>query len=437
MPSKNNLLIIGAGLAGLSAAYHLKKDFSLFEKEPKAGGVASSDRVDGFVFDKTAHLLHFQTKYVKDLLFTLSNDTALLKHRRSSWVFSKDTYTRYPFQINTYRLPPSIVKDCLVKMAQAHSALPRTKAPQNFKDWILDNFGEGVARHFMFPYNRKLWKTPLEDMSTDWVERFIPKASFDSAVKGAITDFSRNYGYNKNFYYPERGGIQVIPELLLARIRPRSYFNRELISVDLRARTATFKDGKSRRFNRMISCLPLPELCARIKSFPAPLKRNLKQLRHVSVVNLNLGIDRDMISDKHWIYFPESRYVFYRAGFSSNFSKELAPQGKSSLYAEVSYTKKRPLPCSRGMLKHRIIEDLRKAGILRRDDKVIAEKLYDVRYGYPVHDANRLEAVDGLKKFLTRQGIHSIGRYGSWRYMTMEDCILQGKETADLINTST
>ena len=123
MRADTDLIIIGAGLSGLSTAYHLKRPFILFEKNTKYGGMASSDTVNGFVFDKTGHLLHFQTDYVSKLLRALANGSQLTRHNRSSWVFSNKTYTRYPFQVNTYKLPPPIIKDCLVKMAEAQTAL--------------------------------------------------------------------------------------------------------------------------------------------------------------------------------------------------------------------------------------------------------------------------------------------------------------------------
>ncbi len=158
--AKKNV-IIGAGLTGLSTAYHLKGNYSLFEKNSLAGGMASSDDIRGFTFDKAGHLFHFQTKEGKDVIKNANINSLLKKHKRSSWILSKNTYTRYPFQVNTYKLPPPVIKDCLIKMVQAQSELKKNKPVNNLKDWIMENFGEGIAKHFMFPYNQKLWQYPL------------------------------------------------------------------------------------------------------------------------------------------------------------------------------------------------------------------------------------------------------------------------------------
>lgn len=432
MPT-TNLLIIGAGLSGLSAAYHLKKGFLLFEKESKPGGMASSDCVNGFIFDKTGHLLHFKTAYVKDLLRTLTNGSGLTRHRRSSWIFSKDTYTRYPFQVNTYKLPPSIIKDCLVKIAETQIGSPR-QHPSNFREWILSNFGEGIARHFMFPYNRKLWKTPLHKIGIDWMDRFIPKTNLEQAVKGAVSDFRKNFGYNKIFYYPQTGGIQRIADALFNRTKNNICFEKEVVRIDLKNRTVTLKGGEDLRFDKMISTIPLPELSRIVKDLPLAIRDKLKQLNYVSVFNLNLGTNRNKISDKHWIYFPEKKHIFYRVGFFSNISKEVAPSGKSSLYTEVSYLENKPSGYDKSHLKKRIIEDLRNLRILTDSDKIIAQKSYNIKYAYPLPDKKRQGIVNDIKDFLKMHNIYSIGRYGSWRYITMEECILEGKRAAEVIN---
>lgn len=434
MPTDTNLIIIGAGLSGLSCAYHLKKDYALFERESKPGGMASSDCVGGFVFDKTGHLLHFQTEYVKELLSALSNGSRLIRHKRSSWVFSKKTFTRYPFQVNTYKLPPAIIKDCLLKMAQAQMGSKRGEKPSNLRDWILAHFGEGIARYFMFPYNLKLWKVPLHTIDADWTERFIPKTNLQQAIVGAVTDYRKNFGYNKTFYYPQKGGIQAITDGLFAPVKPRVLFGKELTGVHLKNKRARFKSGESLRFDRLVSAVALPELAGIVEDLPPALKKSLKELAYISVFNLNLGIDRPNISDKHWIYFPEKDYIFYRVGFFSNISRGLAPKRMSSLYAEVSRLGHKPSSHSKSFLKRRIIQDLRKAGILRENDKIVAQHWNDIKYAYPIHQKKHREIVNGAKDFLRSRGIYSIGRYGSWRYMTMEECILEGKAAAEAIN---
>jgi protoporphyrinogen oxidase len=424
-------VIIGAGLTGLSTACHLKDSYVLIEKDSTPGGMASSEYVKGFIFDKAGHLLHFKIDYAKKFIFSIIGRSTISRHKRLSWIYSKNTYTRYPFQINTYKLPPDVIRDCLLKMAETQPVIKKNKI-NNLRDWILRNFGEGIAIHFMFPYNRKLWKTPLNTIGIDWVDKFIPKAQLGSAIKGAISDFKRGFGYNRIFYYPDKGGIQTVSDALLSRVQNKVFFNTKVISVCLKSRTVTLSSGKTVGFDRIVSTMPLPELRKTRKNTPPDIKDKANRLRHVSVFNLNLGIDRGNISDKHWIYFPENKFIFYRVGFFSNFSNQIAPGEKSSLYAEVSYTKDKPLKYQLNKLKRKIIQDLNRTGILKKDDRILAEKYYNIKYAYPVCSKNTFTKV--IDEFLKSHNIYSIGRYGSWRYLSMEESIIQGKLTAEHIN---
>ena len=128
---------------------------------------------------------------------------------------------------------------------------------------------------------------------------------------------------------------------------------------------------------------------------------------------------------------------FYRVndnyGFFSNFSDSACPEGKTSLYAEVSYTADKPLKYAKNKIKDRIMLDLNRAGILRKNDTIEAEKAYYIKYAYPVRGNKGFEK--NIDRFLRSHNIYSIGRYGSWRYMSMEECIIAGKLTADYINS--
>jgi UDP-galactopyranose mutase len=222
--------------------------------------------------------------------------------------------------------------------------------------------------------------------------------------------------------------------MLVGSKKDKLRFSKEVAGIDIKKKILTLADGKSERFEKIVSTMPLPELVRIIINCPKTVRDKASRLRYVSVFNLNLGINRADISDKHWIYFPEKRYIFYRVGFASNFSRHIMPPGTSSIYTEVSYTKDRPLRHTHQALKKRIIGDLRGLGILTAGDEIIAEKIYDIKYAYPVHDIKRERLVSDIKYFLNQHNIYSIGRYGSWRYMTMEECILEGKYVAEILN---
>ena len=138
-------VILGAGLAGLSTAYHLEGNCSIYEKESRVGGLCKSITRDGFTFDYTGHLLHTNDEYIDSIIKKLLKDN-ICTHNRNAWIYSKGVFTRYPFQTNLYGLPVEVAKECLLGLIKAkyeHKDDPVT----DFESWIYRDVGEGIARH--------------------------------------------------------------------------------------------------------------------------------------------------------------------------------------------------------------------------------------------------------------------------------------------------
>src|SRR4030042_5019858 len=174
--SKKRILILGAGLAGLSTAWHLQKkgrDCQLFEKESEPGGLCRSKKVNGFTFDYDGHLLHFRHRYSFNLVNKLLRSN-LSAHQRNAWIYAFDSYVPYPFQAKLYGLPPAVVKECLIGFIHTlKNGRPEKKKDLNFFTWINQTFGKGIARHFMVPYNTKFWTMPPQELTCEWLDGFF------------------------------------------------------------------------------------------------------------------------------------------------------------------------------------------------------------------------------------------------------------------------
>jgi protoporphyrinogen oxidase len=281
----------------------------------------------------------------------------------------------------------------------------------------------------MTPYNEKLWTVPLHELTCEWMGRFIPSTSLEQILDGALTDQSSNAGYNATFSYPLRGGIEALPQAFAASLA-NIHTGCELAQLDLQNRQLHFKNGRTAGFHRLVTTMPLPALLRAASDVPQPVREAAQKLRFTSVCNVNLGVNRN-ISDKHWIYFPEPEYCFYRIGFSHNFSPNQAPAGCSAIYAEVGYSDWKPL--NRFGLVERIKMDLMKAGILKSSDRVLAELCLDIPCAYVIYDLQHRHSSELVRRFLRENGIFTIGRYGAWEYSGMEDAIWQGRQAAEEI----
>jgi protoporphyrinogen oxidase len=425
---KKKVIVIGGGLAGLSAAWHLQQEgveVRLFEKEPKAGGLCRSKEMAGFTFDHDGHFLHFKKDSSLSVVQGLLGGN-LVEHKKSSWIYSFDRYTPHPFQANLYGLPAPVIKECLAGFAEACEK-KRIGKNLNFLEWINRKFGAGIARHFLVPYNTKMWTLHPRQMSCDWLDGFIPVPSLARVIAGAEKERREPLGYNASFWYPKRGGAGRLAEALSRRVK-NVFTDCEIVEIDPKKKEVRTSRGEKRKYDVLISTIPLPELPNLISGMPKTVVAITKKLRWNSIFNLNLGVDRPLDHGRHWVYFPSKSPVFFRAGFYSNISPVAAPAGKGALYSTVAYSEKKPI--DKRNIVGRIEKGLKETGILDAGARVQCRDVNDIKYGYPIYDRNYSSAREGILKYLTRNDILSCGRYGSWRYFSMEDAMLDGKRAA-------
>jgi len=241
-------------------------------------------------------------------------------------------------------------------------------------------------------------------------------------------------GYNPRFIYPKNGGIDCLPQALARSIR-NLHTSETVQSIDPARKYVRMASGREEPYDVLVSTLPLPVLYRMLKDTPDVLVASAQQLHAISVLNLNVGVDRPDISDQHWIYFPEDQYVFSRIGFPMNFSKSVAPEGTSSIYIEITHQPHEKLNIDEAF--DRAFVDLQKCGILREDDRILTRHVLDIQYAYVVFDEHRQAHLQKLIDYLESRDIHTAGRYGRWDYYSMEDSILSGKAAADRILQAT
>src|SRR5262245_16389865 len=423
------VVIIGGGLAGLSAGHHLLEHAPVvFEKEPVIGGLCRSFKQDGFTFDCTGHLIHLKNAYTKELVARILPN-AFTAYERLAAIYSKETTTPYPFQANTYGLPPEVIKECVVGFVESmHRST--SSAPKNFQDWVLQTFGTGIAKHFMLPYNEKFWKEDLKNIRCDWVSWSIPKPSLEEVVNGALGLTNKGMGYNPKFIYPTNGGIDCLPQALARPIKD-VHVNEAVDYIDPKKKYVRLASGREQAYDVLISTLPLPLAFRMMKDTTDALKGHAYGLRAVSVLNINLGVDRPNISDQHWVYFPENQFIFSRVGFPMNFSKTVAPEGTSSMYIEITHAPQQKMNVEECV--ERSIRDLEKCGIIRKGDRILTRQILDIQFAYVMFDEHRHTHLQNLIEYLESRDIYTAGRYGRWEYFSMEDSILSGKSAAEAV----
>jgi len=423
-------------VAGLSTAYHAQRkglDYALYEKNHTVGGLCQTEKKHGFLFDYSGHLLHLKRPYFQELVQKLLREN-LNRLERKAFIYSHGVFTPYPFQANLFGLPPRVIKECLlgfVKAAYEHEDLP-TSAYPNFRDWILAKLGKGIGKHFMFPYNEKVWTVPAEELTCAWLSEYVPRPSMEELFDGSFGSQEKKFGYNAEFWYPREGGIQSLCDAFAERV-PGIRLGERAIAVDAERKTVTFESGREIAYHHLVSTIPLKFLVEEvIQSPPQKVKQASARLKHNSVLVLNLGV-RGETPDMHWIYIPEKKYTAYRIGIYSRFSRSMAPPGMGSYYVEIAY--RREWKVDKAALVRKAVEEMLAMGLFSTKEDIITQEVVDIPYAYVIYDKEYASNRKTVLDYLAGKGIYSIGRYGSWEYSGMEEAMQQGKKVIhDLIH---
>lgn len=433
-------LIIGAGLTGLSCAYHFGRDYVLVEKENEPGGIVRTrNRHNGFLCDGTGHWLHLRDAGIKELVNKILPDQ-LVEHERKAVVRLRGVFTPYPFQANTYGLPREVVMDCLLGLLKARhpedfGLIAPATPPRNFRESVERLFGDGICKHFMVPYNEKLLSVKLEEISATYADRYIPRPSLEDVVRGSLGFSRESLGYNARFVYPREGGISALPKALARALASPPRYETTVQAVNLGGKIATLSTGEQIRFRGLVNTMPLKNFVGIVTDAPAEIRAAAAKLRATTVHYFDVGVrgPGDLASGYHWIYFPEPEFVFYRVGSYSAVHASSAPAGCRSYYVELSGGEAVELLKQPEQLKPRILADLKRARVLSDSDEVLFMELAHIPHAYVIYDPNYEPCRKQILDYLTQNGAQSGGRWGGWNYGGMEDALLEGKAAAEML----
>ena len=431
------IIIIGAGPTGLGAAYRLKElglnDFTIYEQADYVGGLATSFKDDkGYTWDFAVHVAHSHYRYVDSLMEKLLPD-GFYTHERRSWVRLYDSWVPYPFQNNFRHLPEQARQACVDGLQQ----LPDHKTPKNFHEWILQSFGQGIADHFMVPYNEKIWRTHPRDMNCHWLGDRVPEVDVQRVMdnlKNGTDDVS--WGPNHTFTFPKEGGTGAIWNALADEIgMDHIRLNTKVAQLDIQSKTVTLNDGSQEPYDYCISTMPLKELTTLCGV--EHLQKQSQQLRHTHVQVAGIAPDFSIpgeLDQKTWIYCPDKEAAFYRVTPFSIFSPAHIPH-KNTCSFLVEFSTPGDKPMIKEDLKKLTLDGMRKIGLLDADPDRTHSFMMETAYGYPVPTTNRDEILHELLPELEALNIYSRGRFGGWKYeaANMDHSIMQGVEAVNHI----
>lgn len=401
------ICVVGGGLAGISAGYALRSNSIVFEAN-KIGGLLSSEEIEGFTFDTGgSHILFSNDEKVLRELLNFLDD--YVEHRRRAFIFYKGRLLKYPFENGIFSLPAQerfeILKDFVENL------MKKKENPKNLLEWFQYLFGKAITEKYLRPYNEKLWRRDLRDISLEWVGGRVPNPPIDDVLKSAVGIETEGYIHQLRFFYPLSGGIETLAKNIAKNVNIRMEAVKK-IEVDEKI----LVNGKF-EFDKLIYTAPLKELPSIFRE-AREIKDAIEKLEYNSLFVVGIGV-KGKVPNVHWIYVPQEDIIFHRVAFLSNYSPNMAPKGFATIIAEISNSKK--------FSEDEVLEGLRKIGI---ENEVEVLKTWRWEYAYVVYTHSYRDSIERIRSFLLKRNIIPFGRFGAWEYLNMDAVWKKAKEVA-------
>ncbi|MCP4503489.1 MAG: NAD(P)-binding protein [Deltaproteobacteria bacterium] len=432
-----DFLVVGAGMSGLSFANSIlneaqengkmKPSVLVIERDNEPGGYCKTIVQDGFTWDFSGHFFHFKHPEIEAWLRARMPGQDIRTVEKQTFIRWAASWIDFPFQKNIHQLPREDFIECLHDVYFAKAKLDaadggkrsdsngKQALASNFKEMLEERFGKAICERFLFPYNEKLYATPLDLLDKDAMGRFFPYADVDDIVKNMKE--ADNASYNQTFSYPKGGAIQYVNALLHDLDDDVVAYEEKLVSIDLSKKTAT-TNKREIQFGALISSAPFPRLmdiCG--------LPYDDEVFSWNKVLCFNLGFDKKGKDDAHWLYFPQRELSFYRVGFYDN----IMGTDRMSLYVELGAHRDDEFDVD--AMREQVLLDLKKADILT-DQELVSwhHVIMDPAY---VHITQKsIALLEEKMPVLQAGGVYSVGRYGGWTYCSIEDNILETRALA-------
>lgn len=416
-------VILGSGIAGISAGYHLEKSGEkvvIYEKNNDWGGLCGNFTIDGFRFDKFVHFTFTDDPYIKGIF---EKSSPLYDHPSISYNYYNGYWLKHPAQNN---LAPLSTEE---KVNIITDFINRKQIPieeiKDYAQWLEVQYGNYFAHNFPFKYTRKYWGLEANELETKWVGNRMYSPDLSQVLRGSYEVQDETFYYTKYMRYPKKGGFRSILDDCRKGLDIR--FNKEVVKINPKEKFVTFKDGTSEKYERLISSLPLPEIVNMIDDIPKEIVEAGKNLHNTCGYMVSLGFKRQDVAKHLWFYIYDEDILSSRVYSPSMKSSDNVPDGCSSLQAEIFFDCKVQIPSKETVLQN-TIEKLVKMGLFTEDEIVVKdicfEKYANVTFDKDIYK-NRKIVLDYLKE----QNIESIGRFGKWEYMWTFQAFEDGRKT--------
>jgi len=453
-PGKQRVVILGAGPAGITAAWRLSElgyPVTVLERDDAVGGMARTINVGQYAVDFGPHTFHVreteESRRVLDSVRRFFGDDPLVLTRGTRVLLRGKEYV-YPLEMLQVLtgvspfLSARIIFDYL--MATVKSTFSPAKREDSFEEWGVRNLGRTLYDLCFGIYSERVWGLPTSQISSKQAQR-VAKLNLKNIILRTLGIKADPATYFTKYMYP-RKGISLLYEGMAAEVRAAgNVIKLQAPAVRLerngeRVARVVYREGDQEQTiecDILLSTLPLPALVSMMSPpLPEAVITHAAKLRYRSLKLIYIALKRAQMTDYHWVYLLDDQFRVNRLSEQKNVSPDMVPPDSTVLCIELSLWKDEPLwRASDEEIFQLALRDLMKMGYGVTPEEVLEYHVTDIPTAYPVYELNFedhlipvLDEVHEVSNLLT------LGRHGLFLNNSMDDNVLLGMQIADHIN---
>lgn len=435
--------VIGAGPAGMTAAYELSKklkNVDVFEASSSVGGMSKTIELWNQRVDIGPHRFFSTNHRVNSLwLEVIGKDYEMVN--RLTRIFYKKKFYNYPLKTFNALSNLGILNASSCILSYVAEKLSPQKEIETFENWVTNRFGKKLFQIFFKTYSEKLWGVPCNALDKDFAAQRIKNFNLAEAVKAALWG---NNGKHKTlvdqFAYP-KGGTGIVYERMADSIKKnggRIFLNtpvKKVIANEFVSSGLELEDGTIKEYEHIISTMPLSVMVSKLPSVPTEIKKEAQKLKFRNTIIVFLNIDAIDLFPDNWLYIHSPDLLMGRLTNFRNWVPHLYGDENSTICSLEYWCNDEDdiFQWSDEKLISLAKEELIKTG-LTMGTEIKNGYVYKIPNCYPVYEVGYKKILKPIEEYLSKiKNLHVIGRYGAFKYNNQDHSILMGSLAAENI----
>ncbi len=432
------IVILGGGIAGISLAKFLQKrkeinEIIIIEKESYLGGLLRSFKIKKIFYDVGPHIIFSKNKNILNIILKILGKNKNKIRRSNKIIYDQNTLIKYPFENELYKLPKRDLNFALNKFLKNKFS---NISVNTMKDFFLKNFGEGIFKLYLGPYNNKIWKMNTSKLDTQMVDR-IPRPPDDDIIKSAKGINTEGYKHQLYFHYPKKGGIQSLFDAFFKKLtkKVKVFTSVKLNKINRINKKYSLKTSKGNFIcDKVYSTIPLNEFYKYYKKSDS-IKKTSEKLQYNSIIIAMINIKGNIGGDNFALMVPNKEIIFHRISKLDFLGKNYSIKNSTTFQIEITFKNKSKIgKMTNKEIYKNIYAGLKKLNFIKKKQDINFQSIKKFKYAYVIYNLNHRKNVDKLLNYYGEHGFEFLGRWGSWEYLNSDQVILQAFEKSKKFN---